>query len=97
MLSHYAALVVGQSPLQQPNAAPSGVFTLLVENHNEQWVIVYDHTSLLLNINAKLQSGNSPAPALCHHCYTAPHGNGSPPHDSVIVSWCCESHIAGAE
>ncbi|MCL1075624.1 YybH family protein [Shewanella dokdonensis] len=45
MLSNYAALVVGEWQLQQPRGVSSGVFTLLVEKHDDQWVIVHDHTS----------------------------------------------------
>lgn len=45
MLSNYAALVAGEWSLQQPDRLTSGVFTLLVEKHDDKWVIVHDHTS----------------------------------------------------
>lgn len=45
MLSNYAALVVGRWQLEREKDKPGGVFTLLVERINDQWVITHDHTS----------------------------------------------------
>jgi len=38
-------LVTGKYFLTRKNDNPSGIFTLLFRKKNDQWVIVYDHTS----------------------------------------------------
>lgn len=45
MLSNYAALVVGHWQLKRIKDAPAGMFTLLVERIDDQWVITHDHSS----------------------------------------------------
>ncbi len=44
-LSEHAALVFGRFRLTREADEPSGWFTLLLEQHDEQWLIVADHTS----------------------------------------------------
>lgn len=45
MLSNYAALVVGHWQLKRAKDSPGGMFSLLVERINDQWVITHDHSS----------------------------------------------------
>ncbi|MGI2260991.1 YybH family protein [Shewanella sp. GXUN23E] len=45
MLSNYAALVVGHWQLQRQKDNPKGMFSLLVERIDDQWVITHDHSS----------------------------------------------------
>ena len=45
MLSNYAAMVVGRWDLRRQKDAPTGVFTLLVEKIDDNWVITMDHSS----------------------------------------------------
>ncbi|WP_394129165.1 YybH family protein [Shewanella maritima] len=44
-LSNYAALVVGRWTLTRDKDTPSGVFTLLFERIDDEWVITHDHSS----------------------------------------------------
>jgi uncharacterized protein (TIGR02246 family) len=44
-LSHQAAVVTGRYTLVREADQPTGLFTLLFKKINNQWVIVYDHTS----------------------------------------------------
>ncbi len=45
VLSEHAAMVFGRFRLTRESDEPTGLFTLLVERHGEQWLIVADHTS----------------------------------------------------
>ncbi|MCE2558283.1 MAG: DUF4440 domain-containing protein [Acidobacteria bacterium] len=45
VLSEHAALVFGRFRLTRESDEPTGLFTLLLEQHGEQWLIVADHTS----------------------------------------------------
>ena len=45
VLGEHAALVYGRFRLTRESDEPTGLFTLLVERHGEQWLIVADHTS----------------------------------------------------
>ncbi len=45
VLSEHAAMVFGRFRLTRESDEPTGLFTLLVERHGEQWLIVSDHTS----------------------------------------------------
>lgn len=44
-LSPTACLVTGRYNLKRTQDSPTGMFTLLFRKKNDQWVIVYDHTS----------------------------------------------------
>jgi hypothetical protein len=44
-ISANAYLVTGKYFLKREKDNPSGVFTLLLRKINDQWVVVYDHTS----------------------------------------------------
>lgn len=44
-LTPQAALVTGRYTLTRTDDTPTGLFTLLFKKMNNQWVIVYDHTS----------------------------------------------------
>ncbi|MGC4020559.1 MAG: DUF4440 domain-containing protein [Cyclobacteriaceae bacterium] len=44
-ISDDACLITGKYFLTRENDNPSGIFTLLFRKINNQWVIVYDHTS----------------------------------------------------
>jgi ketosteroid isomerase-like protein len=44
-ISHDSYLVTGKYFLAREKDNPSGVFTLLLRKINNQWVVVYDHTS----------------------------------------------------
>ncbi len=45
VLSEHAAMVFGRFRLTRESDEPTGLFTLLFEQHGEQWLIVADHTS----------------------------------------------------
>ncbi len=45
VLSENAAMVFGRFRLTREADEPTGLFTLLLEQHGEQWLIVADHTS----------------------------------------------------
>jgi len=45
VLSKDAALLFGRFRLTREADEPTGLFTLLVERHDERWLIVADHTS----------------------------------------------------
>ncbi|GGI90061.1 YybH family protein [Shewanella gelidii] len=45
LLSDVAAIVVGRWELTRQKDNPKGVFTLLMEKIEEQWLITHDHTS----------------------------------------------------
>ena len=45
VLSEHAAMVFGRFRLMREADQPTGLFTLLLELHGEQWFIVADHTS----------------------------------------------------
>ena len=45
VLSEHAAMVFGRFRLTRKADEPTGLFTLLFEQHGEQWLIVADHTS----------------------------------------------------
>lgn len=45
VLSEHAAMVFGRFRLTRESDEPTGLFTLLVERHGDQWLIVADHTS----------------------------------------------------
>ena len=45
MLSNYAALVTGHWQLLRAKDSPRGIFTLLVERIDGNWVITHDHSS----------------------------------------------------
>ncbi len=45
VLSEHAAMVFGRFRLTREADEPTGLFTLLLEQHGEQWLIVADHTS----------------------------------------------------
>ena len=45
VLSEHAAMVFGRFRLTREADEPTGLFTLLLELHGEQWLIVADHTS----------------------------------------------------
>ncbi len=45
VLSEHAAMVFGRFRLTREADEPTGLFTLLFEQHGEQWLIVADHTS----------------------------------------------------
>jgi hypothetical protein len=38
-------LVTGRYTLFRENDSPTGIFTLLVKKINDEWVVIYDHTS----------------------------------------------------
>lgn len=44
-ISNDACLVTGRYLLKRESDNPTGLFTLLLRKMNDQWVIVYDHTS----------------------------------------------------
>lgn len=45
VLSEHAALVFGRFRLTRESDEPTGLFTLLLEQHGDRWFIVADHTS----------------------------------------------------
>ncbi len=45
VLSHEYAQVFGRWELERANDNPGGLFTLLLQKQNDNWVIVSDHTS----------------------------------------------------
>ncbi len=45
VLSEHVAMVFGRFRLTRESDEPTGLFTLLVEQHGERWLIVADHTS----------------------------------------------------
>ncbi len=45
VLSGHAALVFGRFRLTRESDEPTGLFTLLLEQHGDRWFIVADHTS----------------------------------------------------
>ncbi len=45
VLSEHAAIVFGRFRLSRESDEPTGLFTLLFERHDGEWVIVADHTS----------------------------------------------------
>lgn len=45
VLSEHAAMIFGRFRLTRESDEPTGLFTLLLEQHGDRWLIVADHTS----------------------------------------------------
>ena len=44
-INQHSCLVTGRYSLKRATDEPTGMFTLLIEKINDEWLIVYDHTS----------------------------------------------------